>query len=137
MGVELTLRLTGRVLDVSLDSRQMLSVSDDALEAAYSKESLGCLAAAIVLKCTNFTSLSVKIGTDRNRGQYYEDDDDEEHTMDAQWKVIKHIINLVIKVIRRTEALKTLDISFDLHNISPFLPRIVLGSASTARPTSQ
>ena len=47
--------------------------------------------------------------------------------MDAQWKVIKHIINLVIKVVRRTEALKTLDISFDLHNISPFLPRIVPG----------
>ena len=64
MVVELTPRLTERLLDISLDFRQMLSVSDDALEVTYSEESLGCLVAAIVLKCTNLTSLSVKVGTE-------------------------------------------------------------------------
>ena len=84
---------------------------------------MGCLVAAITLKCTDLTSLRVKTGTDQTRGQYYEDEDDEDedHTTDAQWKIIEHIINLVIKVVRMTEALKTLDISFDLHNISRFL----------------
>ena len=105
----------------------MLSVSDDVLEDAYSQESLGYPAAAIVLKGTNLTNISVKIGTDRTRGQYYEDNDDEDHTTDAQWKVIEHIINLVIKVVRRMEELKNLNILLDLHDTSPFLPRIVSG----------
>ena len=55
------------------------------------------------------------------------DDNDESHTMDAQWKVVGHIITLVLNVVKRTVALKTFDISFDLYDISPFFPRIVHG----------
>ena len=69
----------------------------------------------------------LKIGTDRIRGQYYKDDDDQGHTTDAQWKVVGHIITLVLKVVKRTEAFKTFGISSDLHDISPFSPHIVPG----------
>ena len=69
----------------------------------------------------------LKIGTDRIRGQYIEGGKGKSHTTDAQWKVVGYTITLVLKVVRKTEALKTLDISFNLHNISLILPRIVPG----------
>ena len=43
MGVELTPRLTERVIDTTLDFRQMLSLSNNALEVAYSQESWAVL----------------------------------------------------------------------------------------------
>ena len=65
ISVELTQKLTERVKDITLDFRQMLSVSDEVLEASHSKDTLACLAAAIVIRCTNLTRLSFKIGTDQ------------------------------------------------------------------------
>ena len=64
ISVELTSRLTERVKDTTLDFRQMLSVSNNVLEASHSHNTLGCLAAAIVIRCTNLIRLSVKIGSD-------------------------------------------------------------------------
>ena len=84
MGVKLTLVIMERVIDITLDFRRMLSVSDNVLEAYYSQDTMGCLAAAIVIKCPNLTRLSVEIGTDQIRGLYYENDDDKGHTTDAQ-----------------------------------------------------
>ena len=71
--VKLTQRLTERVKDLTLDFRQMLLLSNKVLETSYSKDTMACLAVAIVLKCTNLTQLSVKIRTDQTRGQYYKD----------------------------------------------------------------
>ena len=48
ISVDLTHRLTERVVDNTLDFRQMLSASNNVLEAPYSQDTLGCLAAAIV-----------------------------------------------------------------------------------------
>ena len=116
-----------RVKYITLDFRKMLSVSNNVLDASHSQDTLACLTAAIVIKCPNLTRLSVKIGTERISGQYYEDDEDKGHTTDSQWKVVGHIITLVLKVVRREKTLKTFDISFDLHDISTFLPHIVPG----------
>ena len=66
---------------------------------------MGKLATVIVHKCTRLTRFSVNIGTYQLKCHYYDEEDNNNHTTDAQWRVIGNIMNLIQKVVWEAKEL--------------------------------
>ena len=125
LGPGLTSKLTMVVTDIALDFGTMLAVSDRILQSAHTGTLLRALVEVIVLICLNLSSFSVCIDTTCNEDWGDDQEDLEGHTTNEQWRVIKQIIDLIIKVVDRAINLRTLDITAKLNYSQEFLPCVI------------